>query len=204
MPHNSDWHGRQSIRLLGWDYRQPAAYFVTICSHDRTCLYGEIVRGRMHLNEYGRIVVEEWHRSPSIRDEIEVDAVVVMPDHMHGIVTIAPPDAPRPITPDGYTVRVGTNRGENPVGTHGRASLQRRSKSGHPVRQARSLGAFVAGFKSAATARINRHRGTPGAPVCQGRYYERIIRDTREWHNVRRYICQNPARWGRDRHRPRR
>ena len=53
-----------------------------------------------------------------------------MPNHMHGIAIIAPPDTPRPITPDGYTVRVGTNRGENPVGTHGRASLQRRSEIG--------------------------------------------------------------------------
>jgi hypothetical protein len=70
------------------------------------------------------------------------------------------------------------------------------------VRRARSLGAFVAGFKSAATARINRHRETPGAPVWQGRFYERIIRDAREWHNVRRYIHQNQARWHGDRHRP--
>ena len=123
-------------------------------------------------------------------------------NHMHGIAIIVPPDAPRPITPDGYIVRVGMNRGENPVGTHGgrrscpwcRASLQRRSESGRPVRRARSLGAFIAGFKSAATARINRHRGTPGKPVWQGRFYERIIRDAREWHAVRRYIRQNPAR----------
>jgi hypothetical protein len=64
------------------------------------------------------------------------------------------------------------------------------------------LGAFIAGFKSAVTTRINRHRGTPGAAVWQGRYYERIIRDEPEWHTVRRYIHQNPARWHRDRHRP--
>jgi REP element-mobilizing transposase RayT len=160
----------------------------------------------MHLNACGRIVAEEWHRSPSIRREIETDAFVIMPNHIHGIVVIAPPDVPRPITPDGYTVDVGTNA----VGTHGtrgmtfgpRASLQRRSKSGRPVRRARSLGAFVAGFKSAVTTRVNRHRGMPGEPVWQGRFYERILRTEREWCAVRRYIRQNPARWHRDRHHP--
>ncbi len=210
MPYDPDKHNRRSIRLPGWDYRRPAAYFVTICAHRRRCLFGEVIDGQVTLDACGRIVVEEWHRSPSIREEIETDAFIVMPNHIHGIVIIAPPDAPRPITPDGYIVHVGTNRGENPVGTHGtrgmtfgpRGSLQRRSASGRPVRQARSLGSFVAGFKSAATARINRHRGTPGEPVWQGRYYERIIRDAREWRAVRRYIRQNPARWGRNRHHP--
>ena len=75
MPYDPDHHDRQSLRLPGWDYRQPAAYFVTICTHNRACLFGEIVRGRMYLNEYGRIVADEWHRSPSIREEIEVDVL---------------------------------------------------------------------------------------------------------------------------------
>ena len=192
MPYDPDKHDRQSIRLPGWDYRTPAAYFITVCTHEQRCILGTVTRGRMYLNACGRIVAEEWKRSPSIREEIEIDAFIVMPNHMHGIVIIAPPNAPRPITPERYTVRVGT---------HGRASL-RRSKTGQPVRKARSLGAFIAGFKSAATRRINRHRGTPGEPVWQGRFYERIIRDEREWHAVRRYIRQNPARWHRDRHHP--
>jgi len=193
VPYNSDQHDRQSIRLQGWDYRRPGAYFVTTCTHDRVCLFGAVVDGRMALNACGRIVAEEWCRSPSIRQEIEMDAFIVMPNHVHGIVIIAPPDAPRPITPHGYNIRVGT---------HGRASLRRRSDDKRPMRPARSLGAFVAGFKSVVTTRINRHRGTPGEPVWQGRFYERIIRTEREWHHVRRYIRQNPARWHGDRHHP--
>jgi len=124
-------------------------------------------------------------------------------NHFHGIVIIAPPWVSRPITPHGYHVHVGADHGANHivVGTHGRASL-RRSKSGRPVRQARSLGAFIARSKSAATARINRHRGTPGEPVWQGRFYDRVIRNEREWRAVRRYIRQNPARWHWDRHHP--
>jgi len=84
VPYDPDKHDRQSIRLQGWDYRRPGAYFVTVCAHERRCLFGEVVAGRMYLNAYGRIVVEEWHRSPSIRHEIEADAFVVMPNRPQG------------------------------------------------------------------------------------------------------------------------
>jgi hypothetical protein len=140
VPYDPDKHDRQSIRLPGWDYRRPGAYFVTVCAHERQCLFGAVADGRMALNAYGRIVAEEWNRSPSIREEIETDAFVVMPNHLHDIVIIAPPDTPRPITPDGYNVHVDTNHGENHVGTHGRASLQRRSKSGRPARRSGRVG----------------------------------------------------------------
>lgn len=193
MPYDPDHHDRRSIRLPTWDYRRPAAYFVTICTHNRRCLFGEVVEGRMQLNAYGRVVAEEWNRSPSIRQEIEMDAFVIMPNHVHGIVIIAPPEAPRPITPHGYDIRVGT---------HGRASPQRRVEAGRPLRPPRSLESFVAGFKSSVTKRLNRYCGTPGAKVWQGRFYERIVRNEREWRAIRKYIHQNPARWYRDRNHP--
>jgi len=84
MPYDPDQHNRQSTRLPQWDYRRPAAYFVTACTHDRVCLFGEVVQGRMALNAYGRTVAEEWNRSPSIREEIEIDAFVVMPNRPQG------------------------------------------------------------------------------------------------------------------------
>ena len=65
----------------------------------------------------------------------------------------------------------------------------------------KSLGAFVAGFKSAATTRINAHRGTAGAPVWQRNYHDRIIRTERHWRAARRYIRRNPAKWHNDRFR---
>ena len=63
----------------------------------------------------------------------------------------------------------------------------------------RSLGSFVAGFKSAATTRINDHRGTPGAPVWQRNYHDVIVRTERHWRNARAYIRRNPAEWDGDR-----
>ena len=80
---------RRSIRLKDYDYASPGEYFVTVCPHDRQCLFGEIVDGEMMLNESGLIVVGEWKRSSIIRQEIEIDSFVVMPNHLHGILVVS-------------------------------------------------------------------------------------------------------------------
>ena len=79
---------RKSIRLQGYDYSQPGVSFVTICTHDRNCLFGDIVDGRMILNEMGEIVESEWIKSPEIRSEIELDVFQIMPNHFHAVVFI--------------------------------------------------------------------------------------------------------------------
>ena len=79
-------HHRRSIRLKGYDYAQAGAYFVTACTYHRDCLLGDVVKNEMVLNEYGRVIWDEWFRSAKIRLEIRFDAV--MPNHIHGIVII--------------------------------------------------------------------------------------------------------------------
>lgn len=59
MKYDADKHRRRSIRLKGYDYSQAGAYFVTICTRNRDCLFGEIVDGQMRLNQLGRAVAEE-------------------------------------------------------------------------------------------------------------------------------------------------
>jgi REP-associated tyrosine transposase len=166
-------HRRRTIRLREYDYRQAGAYFITAVAHGRGMLFGEIARGETRLNEFGRIVEEEWQKSSVIRREIELDVFVIMPNHIHGIVNITDVD----------------------VGATGRSPL----RSGPP---ARSLGAFVAGFKSAVTKRLNNLRHTPGAPVWQRNYYEHIVRDDGELLRVREYILNNPLDWETDRENP--
>jgi REP element-mobilizing transposase RayT len=88
MKYNPERHHRRSIRLRGYDYAQGGGYFATIVTRDRACLFGEIVDGEMRPNQFGRIVVDEWERSSKIRRELETDAFVLMPNHIHGIVII--------------------------------------------------------------------------------------------------------------------
>jgi putative transposase len=79
---------RKSIRLKNYDYTRSGAYFVTVCVRKRLCLFGHVVDGEMVLNEFGTIVRDEWLKTAEIRDNIELDGFVVMPNHVHGIVLI--------------------------------------------------------------------------------------------------------------------
>jgi len=180
---------KHSRRWAAWDYTQPAAYFVTICTHERGCLFGRISDEIMHINPFGRVATEEWHRSEALRAEVHLDAFVVMPNHVHGIVVIAPPGEDAPTNPRGCTVSA--------VATHRAASLPGTKRTNVDPK---SLGAFVRAYKSAVTRGINQRRQTVGARVWQRNYHDHIIRTARSWHRIRRYIETNPARWADDTH----
>jgi len=83
-----DAHHRRSIRLPGYDYAQPGAYFVTIVSHGRELLFGAIVDGEMQPNACGEAVQRVWFELPEHYPQFRRDAFVVMPNHVHGIVVI--------------------------------------------------------------------------------------------------------------------
>jgi REP element-mobilizing transposase RayT len=160
---------RQSIRLLRYDYTQAGAYFVTICTHNRECLFGEVnAQGEMMINDLGRLVERCWNNIPSHFPNIALDTFVVMPNHVHGIIVI------------------------NTGATHA-SPLQRRSG---PLQH--SIGAMVGSFKSAATRHINQHRQISCTPVWQRNYYEHIIRNEESLNRIRQYIIDNPARWAFD------
>lgn len=79
---------RRSIRLPGYDYSQNGAYFVTICTQNRECLFGDIVGNEMKLNELGNIVNNQWKNLSIKFKNIELDIYCIMPNHFHGIITI--------------------------------------------------------------------------------------------------------------------
>ncbi len=76
------------IRHPDWDYTSHAAYFVTICAHNKQHLFGVVVEGQMQLNALGCIVAQEWVATAQHRPYVEIDEFVVMPNHFHGIVII--------------------------------------------------------------------------------------------------------------------
>ncbi len=159
---------RRSIRLRDYDYSRAGAYFITVCTKGQELLFGEVNDGEVELNEFGRMAAEEWLNSARIRIEIELDAWIVMPNHIHGIVIIVNKRC----------------RGDRPVARSGPRPS--------------SLGAMMAGFKSATTKRINTMRGTPGASVWQRNYYEHVIRNESALDRIRQYIADNPAGWSED------
>ena len=79
---------RRSIRLPNYDYSQSGAYFITICTHQREWLFGEILNEKMLLNEFGNIARNEWLETPKIRPNIKLGEFIIMPNHIHGIIWI--------------------------------------------------------------------------------------------------------------------
>jgi REP element-mobilizing transposase RayT len=81
---------RRSIRLGAHDYRAGGAYFVTVCTLRRRRLFGRIAGGVLRPSAAGEIVAEEWERTAVLRSGVALDALVVMPDHVHGILVLEP------------------------------------------------------------------------------------------------------------------
>jgi len=169
-------HNRRSIRLKEYDYSQPGAYFVTVCTWRRENLFGEVLDGEVRLNERGRIVDECWNEIPEHFPQVELDTFVVMPNHIHGIIVI---------------------KGNDDVGVGATHASPLRKKSGPTPK---SLGAMVGSFKSAVARRIQVKFG--GTGIWQRNYYEHIIRDEKEWDLIRRYIESNPDNWEQDEENP--
>ena len=184
MPYDPSRYHRRSIRLKGYDYTRPGAYFITICTHERAHLFGAVVEGEMQLNDAGRIAEQCWRNIPVHFPHVQLDAFVIMPNHVHGVLWIVAHDG----------ARVGA--------THASPLRNAPIPPRGPVPQ--SIGAIIGQFKSAVTRQINALRNAPGAPVWQRNYYEHIIRNEQALNAIRRYIVENPLRWPLDRYNPER
>jgi REP element-mobilizing transposase RayT len=168
---------RRSIRLQGYDYASAGAYFITVCAHERRCLFGNVVDDKMMPNEIGQVIEQCWFGIPAHFPDVELDEFTLMPNHLHGIL-VMPATAP------------GT----------GDACVAPTQAGSGPAR--RSIAAIVGSFKSAATRAINRLRGKLTPPLWQRNYYEHVIRDERALGDIRQYIADNPRLWAEDSQNP--
>jgi len=178
MKYNPDTHHRRSIRLKGYDYKQAGAYFVTVCTRDRTCFFGDVVDGEMQLNDTGRAVRASWNELPARFQNVVLDAFVVMPNHIHGIVIV------------GAQFIAPTNSSQPPIANTDQGAINR----------APTLGQIVRKYKAVTTRLIRQTANTTFA--WQRNYYEHIIRDDESLNRIRRYILDNPSRWAFDRENP--
>ncbi len=75
---------RQSIRLHGYDYSQPGQYYITICSQQRKCIFGEIVDEEIRLSLPGQVELAHWMAIARHSDFVRLDEFTIMPNHLHG------------------------------------------------------------------------------------------------------------------------
>lgn len=88
MGYNPEIHKRKPIRLKDYDYSKEGMYFITICTHNREHLFGEIIDGKMILNNVGEIVKRELLKTNEIRKNVKIDNWVIMPNHIHFLIEI--------------------------------------------------------------------------------------------------------------------
>ncbi len=183
---------RRSIRLRSYDYTKPGYYFVTLVTRQRLPFFGDVIKNEMVLSEIGRIVQDEWLKTPQIRREIVLDAFIVMPNHLHGIIIIQ--DDIVDAIPD--VGARGTRPGlfSQPIHAAGHPPLP----NWPPGFARRSLASSINGFKSAVTSRLRQIRYIDQESVWQRNYYEHIIRDEESLGRIRQYVADNPSRWASD------
>ena len=175
MQYNPENHQRRSTRLKGFDYSQPGAYFITICTYHHACIFGENIGNKIILNESGKIAEREWSKTSRIRDNIQLDVYIIMPDHLHGIIYITD------VCAGAYCIV--------PLQQHHYQTEQ----FGKFTRN--SIPTIIKLFKSTVTRQINQLRKIPGFPVWQRNYFDHVIRNEQELYRIRRYIMNNPVNW---------
>ena len=215
MSTNSNLPNRQSIRLKNYDYSQEGSYFITLVTQDRIHLFGKIEDGKMILNTVGKILEEEWRNTIELRPNITLGEFIIMPDHMHMIITIT----------------AQMEKKEDKEWIHS-----------NPKSPSHTIGAIIRGFKGASTKKINQFLNSTGesqfaliespidsqfapesqfaliespidsqfapttdsqfAPtefyknkIFQRNYYEHIIRNQNDFNRIEQYIIDNPMNW---------
>jgi putative transposase len=165
---------RRSIRLPHFNYTQTAQYFVTICAFQMRCLFGRVENNVVVLNVIGRINDECWREIPMHFPRLAVDPFVVMPNHLHGILTIQ----------DG----------------HGDAVPLRDERFQKPVPG--SIPTVLRSYKAVVTYRVRHELRRADLHVWQSNYFERVIRSGKEFEASSRYIVENPRTWRVDKANP--
>jgi len=188
MNYNPGIHHRRSIRLKGYDYSKPGAYYITVCTQNRICLLGDVKDGKMILNKFGEAIIEKWYNIQKHFQFVRLDEFCTMPNHIHGILFIM----------ESYVGAKHSKKNiieepfQNASPLHDRP---KGTKSG-------SLSSIMQNYISITTRKINQIRKTPGEKLWQRNFYERIIRDDNELNKIREYIIYNPQKWDLDRNNP--
>lgn len=203
MTYNPKIHHRRSIRLKGYDYSKAGLYFITICVHDRKCLFGKIVGAgftparftpaqndgfaknnvevQMELNEFGKIAYNHWEKLPERFSNFELDVFQIMPNHMHGIILLNESAVRATLAVAPNDERAGAS----------------------PAPTSTTIGDIVGAYKSLVANdcleqfKLNRPNEMMGK-LWQRNFHEHIIRDEQSYQRIADYIIDNPAKWKED------
>lgn len=189
MPNNELFKNKyrvKSIRLEGYDYAQDGWYFVTICTKDKECLFGDIINEKMVLNDLGKMAEKYWQEIPVHFPFVNLDEFIIMPNHVHGIIAIDHGD-------DFIT--------EGDLSTRRDVAVQRLYRGDNPQMskispKSGSLSTIIRSYKSIVTRESKKIMNNF---AWQSRFYDHIIRNEKSLNKIRQYIIDNPVKWEMDR-----
>lgn len=188
MTNFADTYRVESSRKVGWDYSKSGIYFITICSLNKGKLFGKIVDEKMILNKRGEIAQEEILKTIEIRKNININAWVVMPNHVHLLIKLRDQvvETPR-----------GASLHENP-----KPSIITLCHKNHPefykrlnIKSNQEIPKLINQYKSCVTRICRKNNLWFG---WQGRYYDEIIKDKKRFLTIKYYIKSNIKNWGKD------
>ncbi len=168
---------RKHLRLDNYDYSQAGYYFVTICTHNRSKILGEIVGNDALVvpSAVGKIVSNNWNNISRLDDKIITDAFCLMPNHIHGIIIL--------------------EAAEQSIQIDKKYGFETTERWGH-----RSLPGIIRDFKSVTTRLYNKLAIGQKNSLWQKSYYDHIIRSESELQKTREYIYNNPRQWNFDKY----
>ena len=180
---------RKPNRWKGYDYSEDNLYFVTACVHNRICCFGEIINGKMILNQYGEIAEKQWYWLALQYDYVVLHEFVVMPNHIHGIIEI---------------------HRDSSVGTGRDLSLQRDlsvrdisvdNGTGRDLSlpKIKSLSELMGAYKTTSSKQIHLLNIENAKEFqWQRSFYDHIIRNDGSYDKIADYIFNNPSKWEMD------
>ncbi len=168
---------RKPLRLPEYDYSQPGAYFVTICTKGRECSLGYIQGEEMRFSLYGEIAAQGWDFTSNHFQRLELDWWVVMPNHVHALIVIQDSSKGSVLQPTPAVSIEATNL---------------------PIPPQSLLAKVVAHYKYHTTKKINLARNLSGERFWQRNYYEHVVRSHESMQKIQEYILANPMRWNED------
>ena len=212
-----------SSRLQNWDYQWNAPYFITICTQNRICYFGDVINGKMELTEIGKIVKQEWLKTFEIRPDmnLQMGEWQIMPNHFHAIIIIGENQFNRKQNGNTETEQYTNNNATSKQHTNNNATSKQRRDAMHCVStshistpsvtseppipttppknqfgpQSKNLASIIRGFKSGVTKNA---RLIHADFAWQSRYHDHIIRDEQSYRRIEKYIIENPCHWKND------
>ena len=195
----------ETARAKWWNYNNSGKYFITICTKNKSHLFGFVKNGEMILNDYGKIVEKWWFDLPNHYSNVVLDAFQIMPNHIHCIIESIELIAPESHVETGLkpVCTAINNPIDNPINNPinnpidnsiNNPEIEEKELKTHGVFE------FIRALKTFSSRRINELRNSKGVSNWQERFHDHIIRNDEEYHRIKNYIINNPKKWSEDCH----